>query len=214
MSQEIKRPKLGISLVGISHLIHNARWPVSRSYEYCHENFFNEIVNPLSKKFVCDINITTYISNKYSDIISTYKPTSFQFLPLTNSHQIRTFIKAIDQIEHTDLDYVLFTRFDMLFQPGKLKTLNIDINKFNFLCKEKDHWDSHHFVNDCFYFLPYKMLPELKQASIELYNNPPRPGLMDMHGLYDKLANKVKINFMTDDHHLSSGNSIYTLKRV
>lgn len=213
MSQDLKA-KLGISLVGISHLIHNERWPVSRTYESCFGNFQTEVVEPLSKKFRLETHITTYTSPKYSDIIEKYKPVSFQFLPLQKSHQILTFIKAIDQLENSNLDFVLFTRFDISFHPGKLKTLDINPNRFNFLCKEQGYWESHHFVNDCFYFVPYDMLPELKQACLELYRNPPRPGLMDMHGLYDKISNKVKVNFMTQEHFLSSNNDIYTLKRV
>ena len=38
--------KLGVSLVGISHLIHNNRWPISRSYLDCKDNFTEEILKP------------------------------------------------------------------------------------------------------------------------------------------------------------------------
>ena len=76
------------------------------------------------------------------------------------------------------------------------------------------YWESHEFVNDCFYFLPASMLPILRDGCIKLFNNPPRPGLMDMHGLYSKLKNTVDINFLTEDHHLSSDNDIYQLKRL
>jgi len=214
MFEKNKKPKLSLSLVGISHLVHNERWPVSRTYEQCHENFFNELVEPLKRKFDIQINLTTYTSDHNVKILNIYNPSSFQFLPLQKSHQIKTFIKAIDQLDNTDLDYVLFTRFDLYFNSNKLKTLSFDLTKFNFLCREKDHWDSHNFVNDCIYFLPASMLTVLKQGCIDLFNNPPRPGLMDMHGLYSKLYNKVNINFLTEDHHLSSGNEIYQLKRL
>lgn len=214
MFEEIKKPTLSISLVGISHLIHSDRWPVNRSYEQCSENFFKEIVTPLRKKFNIQFNLTTYTSSHNSNIIDTYQPTSFQFLPLKNSHQIKTFIKSIDQLDDINIDYVLFTRFDIFFNPDKLKTLNFDLQKFNFLCREKGYWESHEFVNDCFYFLPATMLITLKHSCIELLNDPPRPGLMDMHGLYSKLKNTVSVNFLTQEHHLSSGNDIYQLKRI
>ena len=58
------------------------------------------------------------------------------------------------------------------------------------------------------------MLPDLKLASVSLLLNPPRPGLMDMHGLYDIISQRVKTNFMIDEHYLSSGNDIYSLKRI
>jgi len=214
MFEKTEKPKLSISLVGISHLIHTERWPISRSYEHCYDNFVTELLEPLSKKFDIVTNLTTYHSDKFCDIVEKYKPTSFQFLPLKGSHQVKTFIKSIDQLDNLNIDYVLYTRFDIIFQPGELKKLNINLNSFNFLCKEKGYWDSHHFVNDCLYFMPYKMLPDFKQACLSLICNPPRPGLMDMHGLYNTISHRVKINFMVDEHHLSSGNNIYSLKRI
>ena len=72
------------------------------------------------------------------------------------------------------------------------------------------------FVNDCVYFLPFKHLLKFKKACIALLNNPPRPGLMDMHGLYKTLTYYIStddISFMTEEHHLSSRNFIYELKR-
>ena len=72
------------------------------------------------------------------------------------------------------------------------------------------------FVNDCIYFLPFKYILKLKKACISLLSNPPRPGLMDMHGLYKALnlyIGEEDVCFMTEEHHLSSGNSIYELKR-
>ena len=208
--------KLGICLVGISHLIHDQRWPISRSYLMCKDNFTEEILKPLSK-FDIKTYLTTYMSSETCNIIKFYKPEACQFINFKNSHQIKTFIMSIEQIERDNLDYVLFTRFDITFNKGKLKTLNFDLNKFNFLCREKDHWDNLKFVNDCIYFLPFSMVRRLKQACLHLLDHPPRPGLMDMHGLYNSLTQYMdpdKINFMTEDHHLSSGNDIYNLVRI
>lgn len=207
--------KLGINLVGISHLIGGQRWPVSRSYLDCKDNFTNQILEPLSKRFDCKTYVTTYNSNESNNIIDFYKPSKHQFLKLEYSHQIVTFLLNLHMLEHEDLDYLLITRFDIHFNDS-LKNLNFDLNKFNFLCKEKDHWDSNRFVNDCVYFLPFKMLNQLQQACKELYENPPRPGLMDMHGLYstiEKIIGPENINFATSEHYLSSNNHIYTLKR-
>ena len=207
--------KLGICLVGISHLIHDQRWPISRSYLDCKDNYTEELLKPLAK-FDIKVYLTSYLSSETGNIIDFYKPEACQFLNLKNSHQIKTFIKSIELIEDEKLDYVMFTRFDIFFNKGKLKELNFDLNKFNFLCREKDHWDDMNFVNDCVYFLPFAYLLKLKKACITLLSNPPRPGLMDMHGLYKSLINfipKEGINFLTDEHFLSSKNSIYDLKR-
>lgn len=207
--------KLGICLVGISHLVHNQRWPISRSYIDCKDNYTEELLNPLAK-FDTKVYLTSYLSSETHNIIDFYKPESCQFFNIKNSHQIKTFIKSIEQIEEENLDYVLFTRFDIFFNKGKLKELTFNLNKFNFLCREKDHWDNMRFVNDCIYFLPFKYILKLKKACISLLSNPPRPGLMDMHGLYKALnlyIGKEDVCFMTEEHHLSSGNSIYELKR-
>ncbi len=214
MLKNDKKPKLAISLVGISHLIHSERYPINRTYLNCFDNYTEELLNPLNKKFDISVHLTTYMSEKAADIIDKYSPTTCQFLQLKNSHQIITFLKAIEQIETVDADFIIFTRFDISFHKETLKNLNIQLSKFNFLCKEKGYWESHEFVNDCFYILPKKLLPHLSIASKQLYNNPPRPGLMDMHGLYSKLKDKVEINFMSEDHMLSSSNSVYTLKRL
>lgn len=208
--------KLGISLVGISHLIGNQRWPISRSYLDCKENYTNVFKQSMSKVMEVTAYTTTYSSSESQNILEFYKPKKHLFLDFVSSHQILTFIKSLELLEDEQLDYLLITRFDIHFDLLSLKSLKFDLTKFNFLCKEKDHWDNYKFVNDCFYFLPFNLLKELKNASIDLYNNPPRPGLMDMHGLYTPLAKIIgegKIHFMTDEHHLSSGNSIYTLKR-
>jgi len=207
--------KLGICLVGISHLIHDQRWPISRSYLDCKENFTEEILKPLSK-FDTKVYLTSYLSSETGNIIDFYKPEACQFLNLKSSHQIKTFIKSIEQVEAENLDYVLFTRFDIYFNKGKIKSLNYNLNNVNFLCREKDHWDNMNFVNDCVYFLPTKHLLQFKKACIELLKTPPRPGLMDMHGLYKILTKYLStdnISFMTEEHHLSSSNTIYELKR-
>lgn len=207
--------RLGISLVGISHLTGNQRWPVSRSYLDCKENFLTHLLYPLEKKMEVKVYTTTYTSTESDNILNFYKPKKHQFLKLETSHQIITFLLNLYMLEKQDLDYLLITRFDIFFNEA-FKQLQFDFNKFNFLCKEKDHWENYRFVNDCFYFLPYSMLGDLLVACKELYDNPPRPGLMDMHGLYSPLIKIIgdnNVNFLTQEHYLSSNNPVYTLKR-
>jgi hypothetical protein len=207
---------IGINLVGISHLLHNQRWPISRSYLECKENFLQELHTPIKKLYNVKNYITTYISSESQNILDFYKPEKALLLNYNKSHQINTFISSIQMLENEKLDLVIITRFDMLFKPNALVKLVIHGEKFNFLCKEKDHWDNFNFVNDCFYILPFSMIPCLKQACLDLLNNPPRPGLMDMHGLYKCLLKYLpadKINFLINDHYLSTDNPLYTLKR-
>ena len=210
--------KLGINLVGISHLIHKERHPVSRTYKTSTDNFYNELYNPLSKKFDVKIYLTTYITEETQNIVNAYKPQKALFLDYKNSHQILTYIQSLDLMMNENLDYIMMTRFDISFFPGQLKALDIKLDKFNFLCKELKYWDNYNFVNDCFMIFPGKYLKQYRRSCVELFNSPPRPGLTDMHGVY-KFVNKEigseNINFMTgEEHYVSNCNDIYELKRV
>jgi len=210
--------KLGINLVGISHLLHKERHPVARTYKNCLDNFHDELCKPLTKKFDIQIYLTTYITEEVQNIVNAYKPKKALFLDYKNSHQIKSYIMSLELMENENLDYVMMTRFDIAFFPGKLKELNFDSNKFNFLCKEERYWYNYGFVNDCFMFFPIKYLPQYKKCCIELLNNPPRPGLTDMHGVHKFLRKEIgdeNINFMTgENHYVSNCNPIYDLRRA
>lgn len=210
--------KLGINLVGISHLLHKERHPVARSYKTCTDNFFKEIYNPLSKNFDTKIYLTTYNTSEVQNIINIYNPQKALFLEYKNSHQIKTYIQTLDLMIGEDLDYIMMSRFDISFLPGKLKELDIKLDKFNFLCKEERYWLKYGFVNDCFMFFPGKYLQQFKKCCLQLLDNPPRPGLTDMHGLYRYVGEELgidNINFMTGEtHYTSNSNPIYDLKRV
>lgn len=214
--------KIAFNLVGISHLIHNNRWPISRSYLDCCENTlqlrdmltrYRDIEgNPAD----IDIHLTTYMSSESAQIVATYNPKSHQFLQFEGSHQVDTFIASLESLKKYTYDLVVVSRFDSLFDIGELSELCIFKYAFNFLCKEKDHWDNYRFVNDCFYIFPFSMLDDVIAAARELRANPPRPGLMDMHGLYTPLVKRIgedNVRFMTADDYLSSGNVFYKLIR-
>lgn len=208
---------LGINLVGISHLLHKERHPVSRTYKSCIDNYFKELYYPLLKKFDISVYLTTYFTEENQNIIDGYKPKKALFLDYKNSHQIKTYIQSLDLMSNENLDYIVMTRFDISFLPGKLKELDIKLDKFNFLCKEGKYWDHYNFVNDCFIIFPGKYLKMYRKCCADLFNNPPRPGLTDMHGVYTFVSKEIgidNINFMTGEtRHISNCNPIYELKR-
>lgn len=207
---------IGISITGISHLTDSYR-PYSRSYKTCYENFFSEVYNPLKRKNTITTYITTYYSSEISNILNIYNPKKFQIFNFNNSHQVQTIIKSLEQLRNENLDLVVCTRFDLAFNEGIINKLNFDLSKFNFLFKEQDYWESNKFVNDCFYVFPYTMLEDVIAACYDLLSNPPRPGLMDMHGLYvclEKLITSANINIVSSDFMLSHENRLYTLKRL
>lgn len=207
---------IGISLNGISHLTDSYR-PFPRTYKNCYENFYKELYNPLSSKYNVSTYITTYDSAEIKNIINIYKPKKYQIFDYNNSHQIVTFIKSLEFILNEALDLVICTRFDLSFRENVFPKLNLDINKFNFLFKEKGHWENDRFVSDCVYIFPFNMIKTVIEACKDLLNNPPRPGLTDMHGLYTCLENRITANFINiawENHMLSNENEIYKLHRL
>jgi len=218
--------KMGISIAGISCLEKVIpsddlrKKTVPRSYDRfleCFENCIQELVDPLKKEFLTKVYLTTYKSKYVSNVISSYKPDDHQILDIDNSHQILTFIKSLELLQDKDLDYIFCTRFDLKFSKGGLQELDMDWKKFNFFCREarkkSSTWSD--FVNDCIYLFPVKFLSPLIEACWELYRDPPRKGLTDLHSLYNVLSPKINnnINFMYDGEHFSSNNKVYKLVR-
>jgi len=207
---------IGISITGISHLVDVYR-PYPRSYKTCYENFYTEVYDVLKWKNNITTYITTYYSSEIDNILKTYNPKKFQIFNFNNSHQIVTIIKSLEQLRGEELDLIVCTRFDISFKESILKTLTFDLAKFNFLFREEGYWESNKFVNDCFYIFPYNMLEDVIQACYNLLKTPPRPGLMDMHGLYTYLEQIVsvdRINIVNDTFMLSHENEIYKLHRL
>ena len=207
---------IGISITGISHLVDVYR-PYPRSYKTCYENFFTEVYDVLKKNNNINTYITTYYSTEIDNILKIYKPKKFQIFNFNNSHQIVTVIKSLEQLRNEDLDLVVCTRFDLSFNNNILNTLKFDLTKFNFLFKEEGYWDSNKFVNDCFYIFPYSMLETVINACYSLLREPPRPGLMDMHGLYNclvKLCSAEQLNIVSEECMLSHENKLYKLHRL
>ena len=103
--------------------------------------------------------ITTYNTQFNYDIIDVYNPKKIQFLD--GGSQRSTYIKSLENIEKGDVDFLICTRFDILFKKN-INELNLDYTKFNFLFKEKGNWDriingiTIRFVTDNFFAFPIK----------------------------------------------------------
>ena len=208
--------KIGISLCGISHLVDSHR-PYSRTYKDSYENFYTELHKPIAKNNSVQTYVTTYYSTEIDNILRIYNPIKFQIYNFNKSHQILTFIKSLEQLRGEELDVIVCTRFDVQINEGALKKLDFNYSKFNFLFRELGYWDSNMFVSDCMYIFPYSMLENVIRACLNLYNNPPRPGLTDMHGLYKclcEILSPQSLNIACDEHMLSHENNIYKLIRL
>jgi len=80
--------KLGISLVGISHLIGNQRWPISRSYLDCKENYTNVLKQSMSRVMEVTAYTTTYNSSESQNILEFYTPKKHLFLDFVSSRSL------------------------------------------------------------------------------------------------------------------------------
>lgn len=204
----MKLIKYAVNLVGISKdSIRNRDWNRTKN------NIYTNVINCWEN--YPTIFITTYNDESISKLIEEYKPFKYKILDKNNSDQRLTYICSLEQIKNSNVDFIISTRFDILFnQP--LSEFNIDFNKFNFLFKEGNgYWENHEFVTDNLFCFPYKFIDPFIQSIQELYDNPYR-NCSDLHPVYKKLKSKINvndINFMTDDITVSHDNKYYKLDR-
>lgn len=200
--------KIGISFVGISH-------GIGRDCQHCFSNTNQFLIEP----FKDDNDVKTFVSTYKSDIedfiLTSYKPTSYQFLDFSNSHQTLMYAKSLEQMRGQDLDFVISTRFDIHFKQI-IKDINLDYNKFNALFREKAWWDMPwRFTTDNFFAFPYNMLEDFIIVLNGLYTNPSRPGQTDLHQAFFRMQDKVgadKTHIVSPDiEELSNHNSYYNL---
>jgi hypothetical protein len=201
--------KIGLNIVGITH-------DDGRHTNWQKSNIKDNIINILNKKYEVKTYLTTYFSDKNTKkIIKHYSPINVNILDWENSHQLLTYIESLKSLLNEDLDIIISTRFDIFFNQT-FDELNIDFSKFNFLCKELDHWTDYKFTNDNFYIFPKQYLEEVINSIDEMYQIPPRKHCSDMHGLYNFISSKINpnnIHFISEDHMYSTENKFYTLTR-
>jgi hypothetical protein len=197
---------IGISFVGVS-------FGEGRNYKHCFSNLESYLINPFKQHHNVNTFITSYNSEFNDDIISLFNPTKHQFNDFGNSHQVLTYIKSLEQLRGQDLDFVISTRFDIHYHKD-LSLIGLDFNKFNALFKENGWWDSMHFTTDNFFAFPYSMLEVFIDVLKDLYQNPSRGSLMDLHQAFYRIQVKVGIentHIISNIDELSNTNSFYSL---
>ena len=204
--------KIGICLTGVCYDTNR-----SKDWRKCVDNI---------KRTFGDVEyyITTYNTQFNTDIINVYNPKKIQFLD--GGTQRSTYIKSLENIKNEDVDFLICTRFDILFKKN-INELNLDYTKFNFLFKEKGNWDrivngvNVRFVTDNFFAFPIKYkniftncikgLDNSKYLVNNLLNHP----LTFMHHIYDgsepKLIDNVEYHFISEIEENSNINSFYKL---
>ncbi len=198
--------KIGLTFTGISY-------DPSRDYQHCFPNITQQLITPLKKEHDVKIYLMSYKSEYQEHIIDLFQPALYQFNDFENSHQILTYIKAMEQLRNQDLDLVISTRFDIHFHKD-ISQIGLNYDKFNVLFKERGWWKNMKFTTDNLFVFPYSMLEDFISALQYLYANPSRPGQMDMHQVFYRVQQRVgqaRTNIVSNIDELSNTNIFYSL---
>lgn len=198
--------KIALAFTGISD-------GLGRNCLHCFPAIKEMVIDAFAEQNDVQTYLTSYHNDKEAEIISLFKPTLYQFNDYQGSHQVTTYIKAMEQLRNQDLDFVVSTRFDIHFHK-KMNSIGLDYKKFNALFRENGWWGSMHFTTDNFFAFPYFMLEPFIQSLQELYVNPSRAGQMDLHQIFYRMMNRVGLentNIVSNMDELSNYNTFYSL---
>ena len=210
--------KIGISIVGISHLDGEkadskdgvGRRGRVRKYDCCPPNILETLIEPL-RAANNDVNVylTTYQHKYIDELIKMYKPKFYTLKDYNTSFMQKTYSESLIQLKDEDLDFIISTRFDILFSQDMSKLL-YDYNKMNVLFKEKD-CNHMNYTCDNFYAFPKKYIENFSNSIIELFQSGERNG---MHGTIHQLSKKIgyeNINIIDNVDQLGHHNNYYFL---
>jgi hypothetical protein len=209
--------KIGISIVGISHLDGekaNSRDRVGRigrvrKFDCCPPNVNQNLIEPFKKDHDVSIYLTTYPHEYLNQLIEMYNPTKCSTKDFGNSFMQQTYAESLNQLVDEDLDFIISTSFDILFSQDMSKLL-YDFNKMNILFKEKD-LNHLNYTCDNFYAFPKKYLLDFANSIGELYHSGERNG---MHGTLHQLSKKISydnIKILDEVDQLGHNNNYYYL---
>jgi hypothetical protein len=204
--------KILINLVGLSH--HNVGNGL-HTYKLVYENFFKNLVNPLKENHQVDFFLSTYEMDDSSELEEIYNPiqSNYKKLQSPKSAAFDTYIESVQKLKEFDYDFYIITRFDLDIKIP----LNINFQKFNFLFKEKDWWDTHQCTTDTFYAFPNSMLSGFASSIMDCRIKNGQPGYLGMfHKLYSDLVNYINVNdihFIDDEKQTVQTSNKYKLSR-
>lgn len=204
--------KILINLVGLSH--HDVGNGL-HSYNPVYQNLFENLVNSLRKNNQVDFFLQTYETSERSELETIYNPIHSEYRRLENnkSTAFDTYISSIEKLKEFDYDFYIVTRFDLDIRVS----LDINFEKFNFLFKEKDWWDSHNLTTDTFYAFPKEMLDGFIQACKDVRSKNGQQGYIGLfHALYKDLKNYINsdnYHYIDDEKQTVQISKKYTLSR-
>jgi hypothetical protein len=210
--------KIGISIVGISHLDDNladsrdivGRRGRVRKYDCCPPNVLDTLIEPLrASGNTVEVYLTTYPHEYMHELLKFYNPKYYFLKDFKTSFMQKTYNESLIQLKNEDLDFIISTRFDILFSQDMSK-LSYDYNKMNVLFREKGYGHMN-YTCDNFYAFPKKYIDDFANSIIELFQSGERNG---MHGTIHQLSKKIgyeNINIIDNMDQLGHDNNYYFL---
>jgi hypothetical protein len=190
---------IAINIAGLSH---NNLGNGMHTYMDGYENLFKYVINPLKKDNDIKIYLYTYKTSETNNILEIYKPTKYTILDATTSNSAElaanTYINSLEVLRNEEIDFIITTRFDL----DIFCNININFEKFNFLFKELNSWDTANLTSDTFYAFPKYMLNDVIVSLKETWLGKSThfcPGLF--HCLYKFLTTKLDVSdiYFIDD---------------
>lgn len=185
--------KIGVNLVGISHLDNRTgqfdqrkRNGWNRNRPDHPPNIIENIIKPLQKHHDVFTYITTYNHEKIHELFEMYKPSNHLILDdFEGSTMQGTYIKSLENIIDENIDVIFSTRFDIVFKKT-INEINYDPDKFNVLYNEKG-WSHLKYTSDIVFIFPKYMISDIIESSKILYNYCQN----GFHGLANELSKKI-----------------------
>jgi hypothetical protein len=158
---------LAVGLFGIHYIDQINHW-MGWKHSVDFKNVIENNKSKIYSNFMCSFFSSTYFSPVLDGLINEFEFTALKLRKIDNTpcSLEQTFVKRnkifLDTIklilnESTSYDFVLLTRYDLIFNEYPL--LNADNTKVNLMCRAK--WgNDEDLVDDNFYFMPYELLDE------------------------------------------------------
>lgn len=201
--------RIGLFLTGISFGLRERDWRTSLL------NIQSNIIDPLKQTHELSIYLSSYRNPFERQLIHDFAPRSYMMIEYSKSNQIVTYIKGLELLFGEELDFIICTRFDILFNFA-INRVNIDYSKFNVLFREADTWgNGMEFTTDNFFAFPAARLPVFREA-IEMTRIAHPLHCPDLHPVYRNVKATLgdeNMNFVFDGLHRSTDNPYFTLNR-
>jgi hypothetical protein len=209
---------IGVAIYGKFHgHIDHHTGPKYYDMRHCFPSTQRMIIDPLRQQghdvrtFYCTYPI--HDAELLKDFYEMVDPLKVEWCEFAGSTQFTTktgLFKCFK--DDKDLDLVIFARGDIHYSIP-IDKMSLDTTKFNFLYREKNHWDNLRYTCDNIYVWPHHMTPLIEKAMADTICTARAQGRVDTHNLYSLLCQYLssdEIHFIFDEHLWSDVNTVYS----